>query len=184
MLEEKSGLELYRLFLSGDDSAAERLLETYSDALVRFAYCYVKDFAVAEDIMEDAFATLLIRRRHFSDNDNFRAYLYKVVRNKSIDHLRANRRCVALESVSEPSSDSTEEAFFGQERKRALYRGLQAIPRQYGEVLYLVYIEEYAIAETCKIMKKSQKQVYNLLARAKNALKEELAKEGVRYEDL
>ena len=185
MSEGKNGVSSYRRFLEGDNTAAEELIKAYSDAMIRFAYCYVKDSHVAEDIMEDAFAALFIKRRHFSDCENFRAYLYKIVRNKSVDYLRAHKRHVPLSDLENVlSSETTEEALVKKERNEALYRCLQQLPSQYGEVLYLTYIEDYQISDVCKIVKKSTKQIYNLLARAKTALKEALEKEGVLYENV
>lgn len=185
MSEEKNGVGSYRRFLEGDNTAAEELIQTYSDAMIRFAYCYVKDSHVAEDIMEDAFAALLIKRRHFSDCENFRAYLYKIVRNKSVDYLREHKRHVPLSDLENVlSAETTEEKLFKRERNVVLYRCLQQLPSQYGEVLYLTYIEDYKISDVCTIVRKSTRQVYNLLARAKTALKEALEKEGVVYENI
>ena len=185
MSEDKNGVGSYRRFLEGDNTAAEELITTYSDAMIKFAYCYVKNSLVAEDIMEDAFAALLIKRRHFSDCENFRAYLYKIVRNKCVDYLRAHKRHVPLSDLENVLFlDSAEETIALRERDATLYRCLQELPSQYGEVLYLTYIEDYQISDVCKIVKKSTKQVYNLLARAKVALKEALEKEGVVYENV
>ncbi len=61
---------------------------------------------------------------------------------------------------------------------------MQTLPPQYRDVLYLVYFENFSIQETCGILKKNAKQVYNLLARARSALKEILMKEGVYNEEL
>ena len=181
----EKGESSYRRFLAGDMTAIEDLVRTYGDALVRFAYCYVKDSAIAEDIMEDAFASLLAKRKLFQDGENLRAYLYKITRNKCIDYMRFRKRNLSLCDyenvlVGEDFSDGIAE----RARNRTLYRCMGDLPSQYAEILYLVYIEERPIKETCKLLKKSQKQVYNLLARAKTALKELLKKEGISYEDI
>jgi DNA-directed RNA polymerase specialized sigma24 family protein len=51
-------------------------------------------------------------------------------------------------------------------------------------VLLLHYIERFSVQQICTILGKSSKQIYNLLARAKTALKEILIKEGISHEDL
>ncbi|MBQ8295823.1 MAG: RNA polymerase sigma factor [Clostridia bacterium] len=184
-MSEIYGDSSYRRFLQGDNTALEEIVRTYSDALIRFAYCYVKDSAIAEDMMEEAFAALLMKRRHFSSCEHFRAYLYKTVRNKCLDHLRFRKKQVSiadLENVLYESNMANKAE--KNERNRTLYRCLQALPSQYSEVLYLAYIEDYKPSEICKIIKRTQKQTYNLLARAKLALKELLQKEGVSYEDV
>ncbi len=174
--------------LDGNKTAVETLVRTYGDELVRFAYCFVKDSATAEDIMEDAFATLLVKRKLFSSAKNLRAYLFKTVRNRAIDYLRSRRRQQPLEDYEQTlCGEDLEENILKEERKRILYRCMQTLPTRYAEVLYLLYIEGYSAEDAAKILKKTKKQVYNLTARAKLALKERLAmltEEGIFYEDV
>lgn len=184
-MTEKKGESSYRRFLEGDTSAVEELVLLYGDALVRFAYCYVKDSVIAEDIMEDAFASLLSRRKRFQSGENLRAYLYKITRNKCIDHLRFSKRHVALYDYENVLvSGDFSEGVTKRARNRTLYKCMNELSPQYAEVLYLIFIEGYSIEEACKLLKKSKKQVYNLLARAKTSLKQRLEQEGFSYEDV
>ena len=97
----QTGLNCYMRYLNGENNALEEFVSTYSDALIRYAYCYVQDAALAEDVMEETIATLLFHRKHFSNENHMQAYLYRVVRNKSIDHLRKRKREVSLTDVEE-----------------------------------------------------------------------------------
>ncbi|MBQ8309233.1 MAG: sigma-70 family RNA polymerase sigma factor [Clostridia bacterium] len=183
MLE--NGVSSYHRYLQGDDSALEELVRSYSDTLVRFAYCFVRDSSAAEDVVQDAFVSLVLKRRQFSDCDNFRAYLYKIVRNKCMDYLRFHKKRAPLQDAWNVADGSSPEREAQRtERNKVLYHCLQTLPRQYSEVLYLVYFEEYTIERVGAILKKTKKQVYNALARAKLALKAALEKEGFSYEDL
>ena len=51
-------------------------------------------------------------------------------------------------------------------------------------LLYLTYYEGYGADDIARILRKTKKQIYNLLHRAKNSLKELLVKEGISHEDL
>ena len=51
-------------------------------------------------------------------------------------------------------------------------------------MLQLKYLEGFEGKQICDILGRSAKQVYNLLARAKVALKQQLEREGISYEDL
>ena len=172
------GIGSYRRYLQGDESALEELVSAYGDALVRFAYCFVRDSYLAEDIVQDAFATLIFKRRHFSDCDNLRAYLYKTVRNKCVSALRFSKNRVPIEDLENVlvGGDAESDTVLS-ERNARLYACLQSLPPQYAEVLYLVYIDGEKPKTASKILKKSEKQTYNLLARAKSALKERLIEE-------
>lgn len=180
-----NGAILYAQYLDGDQSALTQLVEMYGDGLVRFAYCFVKDSMTAEDIAEDAFATLIFKRKRFSSRASFKTYLYKIARNKCLDYLRFNRRFVPLDDLSNvlSSSDVNGEAELT-ERNETLYKCLQDLPTQYRDVLLLVYIEGFSIEQTAAIKGKTIKQTYNLLARAKQSLKQLLINEGINYEDI
>ena len=59
----ENGAEAYRRFLHGDRNALEELVRIYSDDLVRYVFLYVRNTALAEDIMEDTFASLIIKKK-------------------------------------------------------------------------------------------------------------------------
>jgi len=179
------GESSYRRFLQGDRTALEDLIRTYSDSLVRFAYSYVKCAAVAEDVAADAFAALLVKPRRIKDESHLRCYLYKMVHNGCMDYLHRHRKEIPLEDVEGVlSSGDGESAAVLRERDRIVYLCMQSLPEQYCRVLQLAYFEELSPWQIGEIIKKSPKQVYNLLARGKKALKELLEKEGITHEDL
>lgn len=180
-----NGAILYSKYLDGDDNALEQLVELYSDGLVRFAYCFVKDSAVAEDVAADAFATLIFKRKRFSPRASFKTYLYKIARNKCLDYLRYHKRFVPLDDLSNVlASNDGADNVEARERATILYRCMQGLNPQYRYVLTLTYIEDFSAEQTAKIMGKNIKQVYNLLARAKTSLKQLLIDEGINYEDI
>ena len=190
-MPERKGFDAVRCyyrFLFGEKEALEMLVREYSDALIRFAYCYVKDSAVAEDIMEDAFSALIIKRRDFDSADNLRAYLYKTVRNKCVDYLRMRKKRVPLADIERVftanAEKETEKSLLRQENRRAVYEALQNLPSQYREILYLTYFEDCTADELSRLLRRTKKQIYNLLHRAKTSLKELLIKEGISYENL
>ncbi len=78
-----TGTDSYLRFLRGEEAALEELICTYSDALIRFAFCYVGSSAIAEDVMEDALTDVLMKGKRFDDEAHFKAYLYKAVRHRS-----------------------------------------------------------------------------------------------------
>ncbi|MDE7094522.1 MAG: RNA polymerase subunit sigma-24, partial [Oscillospiraceae bacterium] len=49
---------------------------------------------------------------------------------------------------------------------------------------YLSYFEDFSNAETAKIMRKTKRQIENLLYNARKSLKLELEKDGFHYEKL
>lgn len=181
----KIGESSCRPFLAGDHVALEEFIRKYSDALVRFAYSYVRNSGAAEDVVAESMAIFCLKKKQFPDEPSMRAYLYKIARSKAMDYLRHHRNDVPLEDVENVlPGPSAEDLHFKRQRDILLYKALQKLPEQYRQVLQLTYLDGFSVKEVCGILKKSPKQVYNLLARAKASAKEELEKEGISHEDL
>ena len=191
---QDNGIELYRRFLDGDTGGLEELISLYKCGLLRFIYGYVKDTGLAEDILTDVFMALYYKRSfREQDGATLKTYLYTIARNKSLNLLKKQKRRkeVSLETLNESGNSEAERkaqiylfsttpspelALEISERNKDLYNALEQIPVAYKEVLILRYFEDMSPERIAKITKRTQKQVYNLLARGKTALKEVLIK--------
>lgn len=179
------GESSYRRNPAADPQELERLVHTYADPLVRYAFFIVGSSAAAEDVMEDTFAHLVARGGNFPDEGHLRAWLYKVAHNKAINYLRKHKREVPLQDVEQVLyGGSLEAELIRQERDEVLYLCLQHLPENYRRVLQLRYLDGFTQAQICSITGLSVKQVYNCLYRGRVALKELLLKEGISSEDL
>ena len=191
---QDNGIELYRRFIDGDAGGLEELISLYKHGLLRFIYGYVRDTGLAEDILTDVFMVLYYKRSfREQDGATLKTYLYTIARNKSLNHLKKQKRRkeISLEALSESGNNEAErkaqaylfsDAFSPDlaleiaERNKTLYAALEQISVAYKEVLILRYFEDMSPERIAKITKRTPKQVYNLLARGKNALKEVLVK--------
>lgn len=179
-----SGASSYRLNLT-DPGALEYWVQELAQPLVRYAYAIVRSSAAAEDAMEDAFASLLAGKHRFHSPQQLRAWLYKTTHHKAVDYLRHHKREVPLEDVENVlSSPDPASSVTLRERNKIIYICLQRLPPQYRQVLILTYFDGFSVSEVCTILRKTKKQVYNLLARAKVALKDLLIQEGISNEEL
>lgn len=171
----QQGLIGYRRFLQGDSAALEETVRFYSDALVRFARHYVQDPAIAEDIMENAFVALIVKRKKFDAEEKLRAYLYKTVRNGCLSHLRGEKHLASLdENADRLLGGGVESEVLRRERQEVVRKALEKLPKQYEEALILSYYNGLNVQELCDALGKNEKQIYNLIGRARVALKKQL----------
>ena len=87
----------------------------------------------------------------------------------------------ALEDVPPQTSntgDPTFEVAYANERERTLHKAINALPPDMQAAIALCYFEGQSYAQAAKIMKKSTKQLDNLLTRAKKKLREALGEEA------
>jgi RNA polymerase sigma-70 factor (ECF subfamily) len=65
-----------------------QLFVDYQSRFIGFASHYVRDTAVAEDIVSDAFIYYWTNRSRLPDDTNVPAYILATVKNRCLDHLR------------------------------------------------------------------------------------------------
>ena len=175
-------ITLYQRFLSGDDSGLQRLMERYGNSLTLYIDGYLHDIHEAEDLMIEAFAYFVAKRPRLRD-DGFRAYLYKSARHLALRCLQKKRRKQLFsfdDLEQEPESDVLLETLVQtDERNRILWRCMDELAPAYREALYLVYFEGMRHAEAAAVMRKTEKQIADLIYRGRASLRKTLEREGI-----
>ncbi len=64
------------------------LFRDYKHRFVHFAQTYVRDTALAEDIVADSITKFLEKRSSLAEDTNVPAYILTMIRNRCIDYLR------------------------------------------------------------------------------------------------
>ncbi len=176
------GASRYYCFLNGNNDALVEIIRDYKDGLMYFLTGFVGDFSLAEELMEDTFVRLYVKKPRFSGNSSFKTWLYAIGRNVAREYIRkeAKRKAVPLEDHPELTDQTfdPEQSYFQNEGNVQLYAAMLRLKPEYRQVLWLQYFEDLRDKEIARIMKKTPNNVSVLLHRAKKALKEELSKEG------
>jgi RNA polymerase sigma-70 factor (ECF subfamily) len=98
--------------LSGDREAYAILVRRYQSGLYRHARCMGMDHDTALDHVQDAFVRAYTSLAECRDRDRFRTWLFRILRNRCLDHLKnIRRRHVSVDSVTlaqEAGSAATE----------------------------------------------------------------------------
>lgn len=183
-----NGADSYRRFLAGDDNGIVEIIRAYKDGLILFLNRYVNNIHIAEDLAEDTFFRLVVKKPRFTARYSFKTWLYTIGRNLAISHMRRSKRIspVPVEDLEHMrrDEDSLEQSYIREEQKIMLHRALSGIRHEYSQVLYLKYFEDLTNAQIAVVMKKSKRQIENLIYQAKQSLKSELNREGFYYEEL
>ncbi len=183
-----NGESSYRRFLNGDDSAITDIVRDYKDGLILYINSYVKNIYIAEDLCEDTFFRLITKKPKFYGKSSFKSWLYAIGRNVAVDYIRHNSKIIStpIEDMTAYLSDkqNLETAYIKNEQKILLHKSISKLCVEYQTVLWLSYFEGFSNKEISIILKKNDRQITNLLYRAKQALKSILEKEGYVYEKL
>lgn len=90
---------------------AERLVETYSDLVLRLSYSYLNQTQDAQDICQTVFLKLLERAPDFVSSDHEKAWIIRTTANTCKDLLKSHwrRTTVAMEAASHIPAPELEE---------------------------------------------------------------------------
>ena len=178
----------YRRFLDGDDQGLIEIVGEYKDGLILYLNGYVGNIFVAEELAEDTFFRLMTKRPKFAGKSSFKSWLYAIGRHVAVDYVRrrGRLRTVPLEDAEYALREEQrlEQTYLQEEQQRTVHRALSTLPADYRQVLWLTFFEGFSHKETAAVMHKSDRQITNLLYRAKQSLKSILEKEEFVYEDL
>ena len=181
-----NGASSYHRFLEGDDEGLHEIICEYRTGLTLYINSLVQNIRTAEELMEDTFAELAVRCPKYSGESSFKTWLYAIGRNITAKYLRKHTKfsIIPLESQEYLADEENIEGnYIKSEQKVVLHHALHNLKPEYRQALYLVYFEDFNNAEVALIMKKSSRQIINLLYNAKNALKNELERGDFEYEE-
>ena len=175
----------YRRYLNGEEEAFDEIVKELFDPLVFFVDRYVQDTAIAEDIAIDAFTELVVHKNRYNFKVQLKTYLFMIGRCRALNYIK-HRNHLAETDVDElqlaDDRQLLEEQFIRSERSRLLHEAIAQLPEAMGTAVHLVYFADMSYEDAAKVMKKTKKQIDNLLYRAKSALRATLGKEGELFQ--
>lgn len=125
----------------------DRLVESTQDELVQFAFYRLANQADAEDAVQDVYVQAFrdrAKRRHVTE---VRPYLFRMVRNRCTDVLRARSRKSSHAAVTDPGPNDTLATMAAHEQLREIARLLDQIPEREAEVIRLRAWSDLSFAE-------------------------------------
>ena len=151
-----------------DRQEAERLVNTYSDLILRLSYTYLKSTQDAEDICQTVFLRLLTGSEVFQSREHEKAWIVRTAINACKDELRSfRRRAVPLEEAAQAPAPEPP--------RSEVLDAVMALPPKYRAVVHLYYWEGYDQGEIGDILHISRTTVQTRMSRARDMLKKELS---------
>ena len=177
----------YRCFLAGNADGLSAIIRDHKDGLMLYINGFVQNILVAEELTEEVFVKLVLKRPHFRSESSFKTWLYTIGRNMALSYIRRNKRQeISVENYPELIDEKIhlEQGYIHKEELQALHKAMENLKIQYRQVLWLVYFEEFSHKEVASIMGKTVHNVETLVYRARQSLKSKLLEEGFVYEEL
>ena len=176
MPDEVDGGLLER-FVKGDQDAFESLFRQFEREVFGWILRIVRDPSAAEDILVEAFWRAYRGRARFDASRSFSAWMRRIATNAALDQLRVARRDAARHSEDRPTSAQTPAS---DSLRESMEIAFQRLPPKLRLVATLALIEEQPYAEIADALDLPIGTVKSRVFRATRALREELARLGIR----
>lgn len=180
----RSDAEAIEHVLSGERDAYRVLVGRYQKSLLRVAFAMVGDRDVAEDLVQDAFVRAYVNLARVGDRGRFRVWLFSILRNRALDHLKEKRRQdVSLsndgvmrraEATGRGGPNVSEQLAL----REALDDALARLSPPLREAFVLRHVEGFSLEETARLLGAGVSAVKMRIHRARSQLQEWLTSEG------
>lgn len=177
----KNDEELIADYLSGDESAFDKLVRQYLNPLYNFLRQLTGDVAQAEDLTQEAFVRAWKNIRKFDQTKSFKTWLFAIAKNAAFDYLKKKKAIPfsyfensegnsKLEEIPEEST-LMDEIIARKDLAEKLEIKLQQIPETFAIILKLHYKEDFTLGEIAEILGKPYNTIKVYHRRALERLK-------------
>jgi len=169
--------------LEDRDAWLEFIMDEYGERLTKLAYNYVKDWRLAEDIVQDVFIACYKKYEKIDEIISFKSWIFRLTINKSKDVLKSSafRKVVINSSLFTLFSSkelSPEKNLLKRNEEEFLSLSVLSLPVKYREIIILYYYEECSIEEIKGILGVNPNTIKTRLSRARVRLKKMMERWG------
>lgn len=148
-------------------------------SLVRFAYAFVKNKEIAEEVVSDVMIKVWEQRRSLNQISDLKSYLYVSAKNTAINYLK-KRHAESVIDIDElkvwlKADDQTpEEIFISSEHFRKIHQAINELPPRCKMIYKLIKEDGFKYQEAAAILNLSIKTIEAQMAIAVKKLYEAL----------
>ena len=184
LMTDQDDAHLMRAYANGDASAFEPLYTRHKQALFRYVRKSCDNEAVAHELYQDIWLHVIKGRRTYQAQSPFNAWLYRIARNRLIDHYRKqpvmpdcpldpNLPVAQLSNLVTTPLRPDEIADLS-ERADVLHVAVQALPAAQREAVLLRHIAGMSLQEVAELLGEGAETIKSRLRYATAKLRSHL----------
>jgi RNA polymerase sigma-70 factor (ECF subfamily) len=193
--------ELRRALLAGDERAFTALVDRYGTALLRFAMIYVRNQAVAEEVVQETWLGVVQGIDRFEGRSSLKTWVFRILANKAKTRAQRERRTVPFSALAdmtedEPSvepdrflpagdarwpghwaappsswSEIPETRLLARETIGRIREAIEGLPTMQRQVIVLRDVEGWSTDDVCMLLELSEGNQRVLLHRARSKVR-------------
>jgi RNA polymerase sigma-70 factor (ECF subfamily) len=157
----------------GDRDAFAELIKRYEKPLRYFVCRLLDDAQIAEDIFQETWLTVIRQIHTLRDADAFRAWLYRVARNKVYQQLRTKNRFSPLDENTAIINGNHDDVFCAEDAAK-IHKCLKKLVPEHREVLMLRFLEQMSYQQIAEVLNCNPGTVKSRIYYAKRSLREKM----------
>lgn len=162
--------ELLKLVSGGDENAFATVFDYYRNKIYAVVLKLTQSTTVAEEIVEDVFLKIWLRRATLNEIENFSAYLFTIARNetyKILKQIAKNYKIVLLSENNESLVyNNAEDYLVDKELTSLLQKAIDRLPHQQKQVYKLMKEKDFKRGEVAELLHLQPETVKFHLAQA------------------
>ncbi|MBR6898538.1 MAG: RNA polymerase sigma factor [Lachnospiraceae bacterium] len=183
--------EYYRKYLEGDDEAIGGVIDGLYSDLMRFVEGILGNYHDAEDVVQEVFIRISLKKSIYRGNGTFGAWVYKIARNCAINAWKGRMSILQrlemdeekLNSIAGPMEEDPQEQCLLMEEQENFIRSLGRLNEEHRQILYLMYIKDFSPAEIAKVMGMRPRRAYKIIEKARESYRRMMEEGGDEYEE-
>jgi RNA polymerase sigma-70 factor (ECF subfamily) len=161
---------------TGDTGSFEELAMPHFARLFNFACWLTQDRPAAEELVQETYMKALKGFRSFQQGTNFRAWMYRILRNTFLTTQTGLKAQLSFDSeedaVPEPATaENPESLLLAQAHQEQIQSALEELPVNYREIILLCDLEEMRYQEISEMLGIPIGTVMSRLSRARKAMR-------------
>ncbi|CAM1340400.1 RNA polymerase sigma factor [Tenacibaculum amylolyticum] len=164
-------------YLNGNKDALVFLVRKWHQVFCSIAYSYVNNMAIAKDIAQESWITLIPKLETLEEPSKFKSWAIQIVKRKAIDQLRKHKRehkhmdNYAHDNKRKINEEDMEALEVKEKRKETLKKAIAELSLAHQQVIRLFYVEERSLIEMSELLGISTGTVKSRLFHAREKLK-------------
>ncbi len=180
--------ELIKAIRKNDQLAFKQLVESNQQLVVNTCNGFLHNIADAEDIAQDVFVEVFLSVNKFREDAKLSTWLYRIAVNKSLNHIRNNKKHKILQSIdnfiasdknlkrefADNNTSQPEKIIEEKERSKILQYSINSLSKNQKIAFTLNKYDDLSYKQIADVMDLSVSSVESLLHRAKKNLQKKL----------
>lgn len=165
-------------FINQNEAAFEKVFKTYFKGLHAFAYTFVKDDVMAEEIVQNVFFRIWEKKEQLQIDDSLKSYLYRSVHNESLNHIKHLKVKTSFQlqysGNMESSNQDASNQMIAAELETKIQKAISELPQQCRIIFQMSRFEQLKYQQIADQLNISIKTVENQMGKALKVMRSKL----------